>query len=156
MIHRAIIASLAVLCLNVIGCGSLPESSFELGQESRLPNWFKLPSGLTRTDVRVTMDYYIGSSGRTARFKLLDSKGRQIAEVIGAQKGLEPFVLRNSRPGSPAGYPSYEVVTANGVTEIIEHRKLEPIFYISDDRDVLAEIEGKLVGSGFKPEPAIK
>jgi len=102
------------------------------------------------------MDYYIGSSGRTARFKLLDSKGLQIAEVMGAQKGLEPIVLRNSRPGFPAGYPSYEVVTANGVTEIIEHRRLEPIFYISDDRDVLAEIEGKLVGSGFKQEPAIK
>jgi hypothetical protein len=153
MVRRVIFAWLAIVCLIVTGCGSSPESSFELGQESRLPNWFKLPPGLNRTDVRVTMDYFIGSSGRTARFKLLDSKGRQIAEVLGAQMGAVPIVLSTPRTGFPAGYPSYEVITANGVTEIIEHRKLEPTFYVSDDGDVLAEIEAKLVGGGSKQGP---
>jgi hypothetical protein len=30
----------------------------------------------------------------------------------------------------------YEVLTANGITEVIEHRQMEPIFYITDDADV--------------------
>jgi hypothetical protein len=33
-------------------------------------------------------------------------------------------------------YPRYEVLTADGVTEVIEHRRLEPIFYITDDPEV--------------------
>ena len=31
------------------------------------------------------------------------------------------------------GYPAYEVIAIDGITEIVEHRKMEPIFYLSDD-----------------------
>ncbi len=30
----------------------------------------------------------------------------------------------------------YEVVTVNGITDVIEHRAMEPLFYMSDDREV--------------------
>ena len=33
-------------------------------------------------------------------------------------------------------YPSYEVVTINGTTEVIEHLQRGPIFYITDDPEV--------------------
>jgi hypothetical protein len=33
-------------------------------------------------------------------------------------------------------YPGYEVVTVDGMTEVIEHRRMEPIFYITDDPQV--------------------
>ena len=40
----------------------------------------------------------------------------------------------------PLPYPSYEVITANGITEVIEHRQMEPVFYISDDPRVKEQL----------------
>ena len=33
-------------------------------------------------------------------------------------------------------YPGFVLVKVNGVSEIIEHRKMEPIFYVSDDASI--------------------
>lgn len=138
--HRLFIAILVAACLSLLGCEYFPEASFELAPESRLPKWFTLPPGLSRSDVTVKMDYYVKSSGRTATFVLLDAKRQGLAEAKGTLRGLEPFKLKDGRPGSPPGYPSYEIVTVNGMTEIVEHRQMEPIFYITDDPAVLAEL----------------
>ena len=120
-------------------CGLFPESSFSLANESRLPKWFTLLPNQTRANVTVTMDYYIDSSGRTATFTLRDSSGSVISKVTGKQKGLEPLHRSTRLPGYPEGYPSYEIITVGGITEIIEHRKMEPIFYVTDDPEVKAE-----------------
>jgi len=133
---------LGTLCLAVSSCAYFPESTFKLAQESRLPKWFTLPAGLGRSDVTVRMDNYVESSGRTAIFTLLDLNGRTLSEVKGTLRGMEPLKLRNSPGGNPEGYPSFELVTANGVTEIVEHRRREPIFYINSDPSVLAELGG--------------
>jgi hypothetical protein len=90
------------------------------------------------------MSYYVKQEGRTSTFKLLDAKGQMLAEVSGAQKGLEPLKLKTPQPGFPAGYPFYEIITVNGVTEIIEHRKMEPIFYVTDDPAIWKEL-GKIL-----------
>jgi hypothetical protein len=140
--NRLFIAILAAACLTLHGCEHLPESSFELARESRLPKWFTLPPGVLRQDVTVTMKYYIKPSGRISTFILLNMKRQKLAVVNGTQKGLEPLKLKNTRPGFPPGYPLYEIVTVNGVTEIIEHRQMEPIFYITDDPAVWAELGG--------------
>ena len=138
--HRLFIAVLAAACLSLLGCDYFPEASFDLAQESRLPKWFTLPPGLSRSDVTVKMHYYVKSSGRTATFVLQDGKKQTLAEAKGTLRGLEPLKLKEGRPGSPQGYPSYEIVTVNGVTEIFEHRQMEPIFYITVDPAVLAEL----------------
>jgi hypothetical protein len=139
-IHRLFIAILTSACLSLLGCEFFPESTFELAHESRLPKWFTLPPGLSRSDVTVTMSYYIKPSGRTATFILQDAKKRKLAEVSGSQKGLEPLTLKNLRPEVSPYYPSYEIITVNGITDIIEHRKMEPIFYMTDDPAVWAEL----------------
>ena len=78
--------------------------------------------------------------GALRNFILKDSKkNEKLAEVNGTLKGLEPLKVNNPRPGIPPDYPSYEIVTVNGITEIIEHR-MEPIFYITDDPAVRAEL----------------
>jgi hypothetical protein len=60
----------------------LAESSFELARESRLPRWFTLPPGVSRSDVSVTLVYYVEPWGSTATFKLLDVKRKKnIAQV---------------------------------------------------------------------------
>lgn len=147
--HRLLILILTVACLSLLGCDFFPESTFELASESRLPKWFTLPKELSRSDVTVTMSYYIRPSGRTATFTLLNTKKQKLAEVKGTQTGLEPLTLKKPRPGFPPGYPSYEIITVNGVTEIVEHRKMEPIFYITDDPAVWAEL-----GVSRVPSPA--
>ena len=140
LMRRLFIAIISTACLSLLACDRLPESSFELARESRLPKWFTIPSGLSRSDITVTMNYYINSSGRTATFILLNAKKQKLAEVQGTVSGLEPYKLKNPRTGFPPGYPLYEVVTVNGINEIIEHRKMEPMFYITDDPNVWVEL----------------
>lgn len=135
---------LVVMCWLLPGCNYFPESSFELAPESRLPKWFTLPSGLSRSDVVVIMDYYITSSGRAATFTLQREKDhKELAKISGQQKGAEPLRLKNPPLGYPESYPSYEIITINGITEIIEHRRMEPIFYLSDDSAVWEELTSK-------------
>jgi hypothetical protein len=125
----------AVIAFATIGCQYFPESTFELANESRLSRWITLPPGLTRADVSITMSYYIKPWGRTATFTT------QGAKVTGKLKCNEPFRLKKPTGESASDYPSYELVTVNGISEIIEHRKMEPVFYISDDPEVQKAIQ---------------
>jgi len=125
-----------VIASSTIGCAWFPESTFELASESRLPKWITLPPGLTRADASITMSYYIMPWGSSARFTLRDKKWQALTKVSGKVKGSEPLELKHP----PPGFPPYEVVTVNGVTEIIEHRKMEPVFYITDDLAVWKEL----------------
>jgi hypothetical protein len=148
MVERTnrILVSYVALTISVLvtsGCGWFPESTFELANESRLPIWITLPPGLTRTDVSLTMSYYIWPWGRRATFTLRDKDGRTLAKVHGKVTGLKPLQLKHPPPGFPAGYPAYEIIAVSGKTEIIEHRKMEPIFYVADDPAVWRELGQK-------------
>ena len=123
-----------------IGCEYFPESTFELASESRLPKWITLPPGLTRADVSITMSYYVKPWGRTSTFVLKDTKGQIRRKLYGKDRGSGPNQLKHPPPGFPPGYPTYEVITVNGITDVIEHRKPEPIFYITDDPAVWKEL----------------
>lgn len=124
-----------------IGCWWPPESTFELASESRLPKWITLPQGLTRDDVSLSMSYYVKPWGSSATFTLRDRKGKILTTKIdGKVRGLGPNQLKHSAPGSPPGYPSYEVITVRGITEVIEHRRMEPTFYVTDDPAVRKEL----------------
>ncbi len=125
---------------SAIGCEWIPESTFELASESRLPKWITLPPGFTRTDISITMNYYDMPWGRSATFILQDTKGKIRTKENGKLRGSVPNQLKHPPSGFPPGYPSYEVITVNGITEIIEHRKPEPIFYITDDPAVWKEL----------------
>ena len=135
-------AALIILSSATIGCEYFPESTFELANESRLPKWFSLPAGLTRSDVSVTMNYYVKPWGRTATFVLHDAKDHVIGKIDGKIKGLEPLQLRGFSQSDATSHPSFEVITANGITEIIEHKKMEPIFYVTDDPAVWKTLMG--------------
>jgi hypothetical protein len=115
-------------------CEWFPESTFQLASESRLPKWITLPAGLTRADVSLTMSYYTKPWpwGWDTTFILKDAKGQVLTKVYGKDK--------HPPPGFPPGYPGYEIITVNGITDIIEHRKMEPIFYVTDDPAVWKEL----------------
>lgn len=110
------------------GCEYFPESSFTLADGSRLPAWIDVPSGTGRGDAHLTMSYYIKPSGRSAVFSL-KVRGKNLQSVRAELGCSKPFKLA----GATADYPSYEAISYNGRTEMIEHKKMEPIFYVSDD-----------------------
>jgi hypothetical protein len=130
----------ALTILGSAGCEWFPESTFELASESRLPKWITLPPGLTRADASMTMNYYVMPWGRSSVFILKDAKGQVRTKLRGKDRGLGPSYLKHPPPGFPPGYPAYEVITVNGITDIIEHRKMEPIFYVTDDPAVWKEL----------------
>jgi hypothetical protein len=134
-IEKILLVCVALIILSsaTIGCEHFPESTFELANESRLPKWFSLPAGLARPDVSVTMNYYVTPGGRVATFLLHDTKRHTLAKIYGRLKGAKPLGSNGFPVGPDNAYPSFEVITANGITEIIEHKKMEPIFYITDD-----------------------
>ncbi len=136
----------ATLASTITGCEYFPEATFRLANESRLPKWFAIPPGLARADVSITLNYYVTPRGRTATFVLQNSKGTVLKKLHGSDSCDRPFKLKNPPQGSPSGYPAYELVTVNGITEMIEHRKMGPIFYISDD----AAIEKDYAETGCK------
>lgn len=137
MKNNKIKLGLLLLLVIIAGCA---EGNFELASESRLPKWFKLPEGMGREDVSVTMDTYLFPTEKSI-FKLRDKKGNKLSVVRGKRYGghLYPKELKNPPPGYPKGYPSYEIIIANGVIDIIEHRKMEPIFYTTDDPAIWKE-----------------
>jgi hypothetical protein len=123
---------------STIGCEYFPESTFQLASESRLPKWITLPPGVARADVSITMSYYGVPWGGRAVFLLQDAKGKTLEKVYGKETcGL--FYPKNPPPGFPAGYPAYQEVTVRDTTELMEHRKMEPVFYITDDPAVWKE-----------------
>jgi len=118
-----LIVALFISFLPLVGC---LESIFNLANDSRLPRWVTLPPGVARADVSITLSYYTSLGGDDAKVTLRDRGGKTLAEIKGKMKCHSSF----------ASYPVYEVVVANGITEVIEHKKMEPEFYITDDTAV--------------------
>lgn len=137
-----LIVALCVSCCATTGC---IESTFQLADSSRLPKWITIPPELTRKDISVTMNYYVGLFGRSAEFIEKNENGRILSKTSGKERGLCPLQLKNPPLGSVPGYPKYEIITVDGITEIIEHREMEPIFYVNDDPNVRKEL---LAGNG--------
>ncbi|HEU5339805.1 hypothetical protein [Edaphobacter sp.] len=144
--YLSLVIALAFVFAAYKGCEMLPESTFQLSSDSRLPKWITLPPGLTRADVSLTMNYYVLPWGRDAQFVLRDKNEHALKKEDGKMRCKEPLQLKNSSQGFPSGYPAYEAITVNGITEIIEHKKMEPIFYVTDDTSVWKQYESNGCG----------
>ena len=117
------------LCISSCAISGCVESNFRIASESRLPRGLAIPPGLTRADVSVTMNYYTPLRGPDVKFILKDRKGKKLATIEGMVKCQYL-----------SSYPSYVVIAANGTTEIIEHRRMEPIIYVTDDPAVRTDL----------------
>lgn len=118
------------------GCEMFPESTFQLSSDSRLPKWVTPPQGLTRADVSLTVNYYIVP---WAQFILRDKSKKVIEKQTGKMRCR--VQVKNLPRDFPPHYPMYEAITVSGITEIIEHKKMEPIFYVTDDPVVWKQYE---------------
>ena len=126
---------------------SCAESYFNLAPNSRLPRWFTLPEGLTRDKVTLNETAYIGHSV----FTLYEGTGyppsgplwgHKLAQVTAAAQGVISLTEKTNAEGGFDGnpYPLYEVMTVNGITEVLEYKQMEPVFYISDDSEIRARL----------------
>jgi len=118
------------LFLFLIGCS---EASFELSPDSRLPKWFSDIEINSRDNYMVKMTYYVNLGNRSADIVLYTIEGKKIKKIKG--KMLNEGPLRTNK-----SYPMYEAIEANGLIELIKHTKMEPIFYVSDEKNKLNEI----------------
>jgi hypothetical protein len=133
-----------LLLVVVFGISGCLESSFKLSDESRLPKWFFVSVDVDRKNISVQMDLYSTVSGGKAVFKLYEKdklvRSQKYTITSDEQPDMRSVQLRSSPEGFPSGYPRYKVVTINGVTDIIELRKMEPVFYMTDDPAVWKEL----------------
>jgi hypothetical protein len=129
------------------------ESTFNLANESRLPQGMAIPPGLTRADVSVTVDYYTFGQ---AIFTLRNKHGEKLTAVNGKTKG-NPIDLKTITQEPNPGDLGYQLVVIKGVTEVIENRpyrehenmvengRIVALFYVIDDPAVKKEL---LAGGG--------
>lgn len=136
--------SKAVLLCAVFGLTGCLESSFDLADQSRLPKWFDVPEKAHREDYSLRMDLYTGPSGGKAVFTLNKSGSLFGAKTYTINYADQPssitVELENPPKGYPSGYPAYKVVKINGVVDIVELRRMEPFFYMTDDPKVWKEL----------------
>jgi len=125
-----------VACILLAGCEMFPESNFMLSTESRLTHWFQLPEGLTRSEVSVELLYYIDHATFVLRNK---GTGRQLARTRAQLLNDRPLVLQHSLSRDEVT-PNYSIARVNGIVEIVEHKRREAVFDISDDPDVRTKL----------------
>jgi hypothetical protein len=130
---------LLVVCLTGCGCDvGCREATFTLAPTSRLPHWFD-GAAKHRSQAVVTMDYLVAPGRRFAEFVMGDDTGRKPTRVIGEMRGDQPTIIAGPTTASEGigrFYPSYEVITVGGVVDVVEHRRMEPVFYMVDDEAV--------------------
>jgi hypothetical protein len=121
--------------------GLFPNSQFRLAPESRLPQWFAVPGEYKREDVSVEIYYYTPLFGKTNFIAYLIGPPPE-SKRLGKKYGVKRW-----HPGSEKKwyakydhYPNFNIVTIDGVTELIEHRHMAPIFHVSDDSELKREI----------------
>jgi hypothetical protein len=127
---------IAAVCISACAITGCFESSFDLASESRLPQGMAIPPGLTRADVSVTVDCPLLPK---AIFTLRDKSGKKLATVTGKIKSNVLYLKSTPQRPEPR-YPNYTLVAINGVIEIMEQRRLEPILYITDDPAIREEL----------------
>lgn len=124
---------IALIALLIIACDvryGFIESRFDLAQSSRFPKWVQLPQGESRDSVTVTLYYYLSILQKPiAVLVVRDIKtGNKLMELSGTRR-YHPM----SEARGITQYPIYQVIKINGIDEVVEHKKQEPIFYLSDD-----------------------
>ncbi len=113
-------------------------SEFRLASDSRLPVWFTAPAGVDRSELEVTMTSYspLFSEARTATLELRTKQGQLVKRVVAEKRGTESLILQPDPGSGPRPYPRFEILTAEGMLDVVVHQRLEPLFRMTDDADV--------------------
>ena len=72
---------------------------------------------------------------------MIDRDGHTIATATGRTREHPRSILKRNRYGGydQDAYPLWTIVDVKGVIEVIEHRRMEPVFFVSDDPTLTKE-----------------
>lgn len=116
------------------------EASYTLSPESRFPRWFSMPEGYGRKDLTVQIHYYAPIPPFTYDLKAELLGPPPDFRVLDRASGMHRWHPDSERRGYQSN-PGYVIASVNAIEEVIEHRGLEPIFYISDDPKLIDEMK---------------
>jgi len=115
-----------------------------LSDQSRLPKWVVVPKGKNRNDFSVKMESHSTFAAGKIIFKIYDKNNvspiQEYEITTDMQSDILPVQLKSPPEGFPQGFPKYIPITINGITDIVEQRKMEPVFYMTDNPDVWKEL----------------
>ena len=103
-----------------------------------MPRFIRVPNEVVRQRLSLRMGYYSAPWGEWAQFQLVDNNGNQLDSVTA--KFGPGWRANQENPDGHLQYPSYSVLVARGISDVIEHRKMEPIFYVTDDPNIKAKL----------------
>jgi hypothetical protein len=133
-------------CIIFSGCAGCDprygvlETSFRLADDSRLPKWFVIPDGYSRSDVKVTIDFYTSpcffckNTVTTLYGPPPDNKEIMKKAGKGRWHPLSDRDRYNKYPYTKLPY--YYIITIDRVDEVFEKRQAGDILYITDDPNI--------------------
>ena len=104
------------------------ESQFDLVLDSRLPKFFDPAGHINPAGYKARVEYY--SSPDSVRVIIYDPSGRKVFDKQDKFQ-WHPF---DDKEHPAAHYPNYVIVAFDGVEDILEQRRLEPLLYLTDDK----------------------
>jgi len=139
-VHRYL--TFVILSILLSGCHPMRgflESRFELSADARLPVWFKTQlNTYSRDNLTLVLRYYTPLFDVDDSVLTLELKdGTSIATVTGRNfwhpKTIE---VKDNCSKRSRVWPVYVIFTVQDKSEILQFRKMEPKFYVSDEEDV--------------------
>lgn len=128
-----------IIVLFVYGCDpryGFIESRFQLAPESRLPRWIKIPSNIDRNTITVEITLYTFDRAKIV-VRGLPPETQVLQEVTGKYRWHTFTEKQFIEKGSYAIYPNYSIINVDGVDEIFEQKRLEPLLYVADSNTKL-------------------
>ncbi len=89
------------------------------------------------------MDYYSTFNGGEYVFKFYVKNKFLAIKKLTVDISMAPDINIKGMSQGPMNYPQYFAVTVDGITDIVEHKKIEPIFYMTDDPAIWKELRVK-------------
>ena len=113
------------------------ESSFKLAKDSRLPKWFQAPSGVERSDITVHFIYFL-SKTKIAATNIKTGKIFFSAEADMKHHPITEAESKTMKQGWPC--PSYNVISVNGIEEVVGHIERGNIIHIVESSEVTRNV----------------
>lgn len=99
---------------------------------------------MQREDLDVILTYYtMGPADLTLR-DIRNGNSKSLKRIKAENKHHPEYWAWAQKDWPARSHPGYVVLSVGSVSEIIEHRKMEPIFYVSDESAVQNSIKGKI------------
>jgi hypothetical protein len=106
------------------------ESQFDLVLDSRLPKFFDPAGHINPAGYKARVEFY--SSPNSVRVIIRDPSGRKAFDKQSTSWWWHPKGPQPGHGQNPV-YPNHTVVSFDGVLDIFEQRRAEPVLYLSDD-----------------------